>query len=100
MRCSRLAEHMTAIVVPIAQALKLDRYFTILLKNEVGLAASHEVETFEIVLTRVRNTTEDTHLNIAEFSAQHVRSRCRHMIAGDSYTCVPARKDGNIGGES
>ncbi|WP_219682357.1 hypothetical protein [Bradyrhizobium canariense] len=86
MRFSRLAEHMSAIVVPIAQAMKIDRYFTILLKNEVGSAASHEVETFEAVLTRVRNATEDTHLNLAELSWRRVRSRCRRMIAGDRYS--------------
>ncbi|UPJ68546.1 hypothetical protein [Bradyrhizobium sp. 191] len=40
-RFSRLAEHMSAIVVPIAQTMKIDRQYRILLK-EIGLAASHE----------------------------------------------------------
>lgn len=40
-RFSRLAEHMSAIVVPIAQTMKIDRQYRIILK-EIGLAASHE----------------------------------------------------------
>ncbi|MGY4327531.1 hypothetical protein ACVWWG_001948 [Bradyrhizobium sp. LB7.2] len=38
-RFSRLAEHMSAIVVPIAQTMKTDRQYRLLLK-EIGLAAS------------------------------------------------------------
>ncbi|TYO61972.1 hypothetical protein FXV83_35255 [Bradyrhizobium hipponense] len=41
MRFSRLAEHLSAIVVPIAQAIKIERQYRLLLK-ELGLAASHD----------------------------------------------------------
>ncbi|MGY4444474.1 hypothetical protein ACVW04_007293 [Bradyrhizobium sp. LM2.3] len=94
-RFSRLAEHMSAIVVPIAQTMKTDRQIQTLTEgNRIGSLSNVRQPCW----TRVRNATEDIHPNLAALSSPTCAHRCRRSIAGDRCTMSTSLKRGKYQG--